>query len=545
MRFARLIPLCLLAATAGAAQNDAHVHAAPQKLGTVRFANSCAPAVQADFNRAVALLHSFQFNAAIDGFNAVLKQDPTCGIAYWGIALSDWGNPMAAGLRTAAQLRAGAEAVEHGRALKPATDRESAYLDAVGYLYADTDKHDQMWRVQAYWGAMTFVSRRWADDTEAAIFNALAMTAAADPADKTYKNQREAGALLERLFAQQPEHPGLAHYIIHTYDIPPLAARAVDAARRYASIAPDAPHALHMPSHTFTRVGAWQESIDTNIRAAAAAEREGQDAEKLHATDYRMYAYLQTGQDQAAVTLLRTMQNEAGPRFLRSPVAKGSAPVSAGYFAIAAIPARYALERGAWAEAAKLTPSTTPFPYADAVTWFARGIGAARSGDAAAAQTAADALAKLRAQLVSGKEPYWALQVEIQQRSVAAWAALAAGHKEDALREMRAAAALEDGTEKSAVTPGPLAPARELLGEMLLELKQPEAAQREFEATLKKEPHRFRALHGAVTAAEASGDRTAASKYRAELLEVCARGDQPGRPELEAARRARAAVAGR
>jgi len=543
MQVSRPLFVIVLAVLSAAAQE--HSHPPPQKLGTVHFANSCAPVVQPDFNRAVALLHSFQFEAAINGFNSVLKEDPSCGIAYWGIALSHWGNPMAAGLRTTAQLRAGAEAVERGRGLKPKSDRERAYLDAVSFLYTDTDKHDQLWRMQAYWGAMMFVSRRWPDDTEAAIFDALAETAAADPADKTYKNQREAGAVLERLFAQQPEHPGLAHYIIHTYDVPPLASRAVDAARRYASIAPDAPHALHMPSHTFTRVGAWQESIDTNIRAAGAAERQGQGAEQLHASDYRMYAYLQTGQDRAAAALLHTVQNETGPRFQRNPVAKGSAPISAGYFAIAAVPARYALERGDWAGAAKLTPNTTPYPYADAITWFARGIGAARSGDAGGAEAAVKSLDRLHEQLLAAKESYWAGQVAIQRQSVIAWAAFAAGRNEYALHEMRVAAGMEDMTEKSAVTPGPIAPARELLGEMLLALKQPAAALPEFEATLQKEPHRFRTLHGAIAAAEASDNRAAAQKYSAELLEVCARGDKPGRPELEAARRAAPAAAGR
>ena len=292
------------------------------------------------------------------------------------------------------------------------------------------------------------------------------------PGDKTYADRLKAGAILEKLFAEQPTHPGLAHYIIHAYDVPGLAGRALVAAQRYAEIAPDAPHALHMPSHTFTRLGYWQESIDSNVAAAAAARRQGQTAEELHASDYETYAYLQTGQDQAAARIVAALP-EIASRFDPKAMLIGAGPPSAGYFALAAIPARYALERQDWQQAEKLALSETPFPFADAMTWFARGLGAARLGHAAAANEAATALRQIQQRLSKANEHYWAQQVEIQATAVSAWSALAAGKNEEALRQMESAANMEDGTEKSALTPGPLSPARELLGEMLLKMNKP------------------------------------------------------------------------
>ncbi|MFI5098650.1 MAG: hypothetical protein ACHQT6_11820, partial [Candidatus Acidiferrales bacterium] len=326
-------------------------------------------------------------------------------------------------------------------------------------------------------------------------------------------------------------------YIIHTYDVPALAERGLVAARRYAEIAPDAPHALHMPSHTFTRTGYWQESIDSNIAAAAAARREGQTAEELHASDYEVYAYLQTGQDEAARRILDSLP-EIASRFDPKAVLSGAGGPSVGYFALAAIPARYALERQDWKQAVQLTLRGTPFPYTEAMTWFARGLGAARLGQASAANESAEALQRIQERLSKAGENYWAQQVEIQERAVRAWAALTAGKKEEALRQMKLAAELEDGTEKSAVTPGPLAPARELLGEMLLEMNEPAPALEQFEATLNKEPGRFRALYGAAHAAQLSGNRDASQRYFRELLKVCSRADKPRRSELIQAQRA-------
>jgi hypothetical protein len=381
------------------------------------------------------------------------------------------------------------------------------------------------------------VAAKYPEDHEAQIFYALALAAAEDPADKTYADRLKAGTILEKLFEEEPTHPGLAHYIIHAYDVPALAGRALIAARRYAEIAPDAPHALHMPSHTFTRLGYWQESIDSNVAAAAAARHQGQTAEELHASDYETYAYLQTGQDEAAAGIVSSLP-EIASRFDPKTVLIGAGPPAAGYFALAAIPARYALERQDWQQAEGLALRETAFPYTDAMTWFARGLGAARLGHAAAANEAATALTRIQERLLKANELYWARQVEIQALAVTAWSALAAGKKEEALRQMESAAALEDGTEKSAVTPGPLFPARELLGEMLLEINEPTKALEQFEATLKKEPRRFRSLYGAAHAAQRIGSPNTSQRYFRELLRVCANADKPGRPELKEAREA-------
>jgi tetratricopeptide (TPR) repeat protein len=404
-------------------------------------------------------------------------------------------------------------------------------------LYSDYEGTPQRARLLAYRDAMQEVAAKYPEDPEAQIFCALAIAASEDPADKTYAGRLKAGAILEKLFEQEPEHPGLAHYIIHTYDVPALAGQALVAARRYSQIAPDAPHALHMPSHTFTRTGYWQESIDSNVAAAAAARREGQTAEELHSSDYEIYAYLQTGQDGAARRILDSLP-EIASRFDPKTVISGAGTPSAGYFALAAIPARYALERRDWKQAAGLSLRETPFPYTDAITWFARGLGAARLGQTPAANESATALQQIRERLLKAGENYWALQVEIQEVAVRAWAALAEGKKEEALRQMKSAAELEDGTEKSAVTPGPLAPARELLGEMFLEMKEPSQALQQFEATLTKEPGRFRALYGAARAAHLSGSREASEKHFGELLKVCGRADKPGRAEILEAQRA-------
>jgi hypothetical protein len=513
-----------------------HQHpAAAEKLGTVAFETSCSAQAQSQFNRAVALLHSFEFLRAIEAFGATLKTDPSCAMAEWGIALSRWSNPFAVGLRPAGPLQQGRDAVARARTIGPRTDRERAYVEAVSRLYADFETKDQAARLLAYRDAMSKVAAAYPNDTEASIFYALSVAAAASPADKAFTDQLAAGAILEKLIARQPDHPGLAHYIIHSYDYPPLADRALEAARRYAKIAPSAPHALHMPSHTFTRLGYWQESIDTNTASGAIARRDGAVAEELHTMDYRIYAYLQTGQDREARRILDALP-EVQARF--DPNALGSAaPGSAGVFALAAIPARHALERGAWAEAARLEPHPSKFPYTEALTYFARAVGAARTGDPASVRASMEALQKIQQQLTQAGETYWALQTEIQRRSASAWLAFAERRESAALEEMRAAAALEDSTEKSAVTPGPLAPARELLGEMLLELKQPAEARKAFEATLKKEPNRFRALYGAARSSSLTGDRDAARRYYAQLLEICARADSPGRSELADARK--------
>jgi hypothetical protein len=533
----RLIAAILLVLVASRSVAKEHQHGAGEKLGAVHFATSCNGAAPNDINRAVALLHSFQFSRAIDDFKAALEKDARCTIAYWGIALSDWGNPFAPGIIDKRLLQLGRESAERGEMLGAKTERERSYLAAVSNLYRDFESTPQQARLLAYRNAMRDVAAKYPEDHEAEIFYALALAVAADPGDKTYADQLKAGTILEKLFEEEPTHPGLAHYIIHAYDVPALAGRALSAARRYSAIAPDAPHALHMPSHTFTRLGYWQGSIDSNVAAAAAARRQGQTAEELHASDYETYAYLQTGQDEAAGRMVGSLP-EMASRFDPKALLIGAGPPAAGYFALAAIPARYALERRDWQQAEQLALKESPFPFTDAITWFARGLGAARLGHTAAANEASTALQLIQERLLRANERYWARQVEIQALTVAAWSALATGAKEEALRQMESAAEMEDRTEKSVVTPGPLSPARELLGEMFLETNDPAKALDQFEATLKKEPRRLNSLYGAAHAAQLSGFRDTSQKYFGELLTVCAHSDKSGRPQIKEAREA-------
>lgn len=455
----------------------------------VHFPTSCSPDVASQFDRAVALLHSFEFGASIRGFGEVLAADSTCAMAHWGTALSIWGNPMAAGNRPIPRLEQGRRAVNAAARLGVrASERERGYINAVSRLYDDFEHTDQATRVAAYERAMNELSARQPADTEARIFHAISLVAAAQPTDKTYANQLRAGEILESLWAKQPNHPGLAHYIIHAYDYPPLAVRARAAARRYASIAPSAAHALHMPSHTFTRVGMWNESVKANNRSMEVALTTGSIAEALHAADYDMYAYLQLGKWAEARKILLRLPALAD-RFDPNAIT-GAAPPSAGVFALAAIPARWVLERRAWREAAALVPKATDYPYAEAMTYFARALGAAHIGQLAKARSSIDSLSSIQQRLRDKGEPYWAEQVAIQQLSAQAWLDLAERREKEALARLREAVAREDATEKNAVTPGPLAPARELLGDMLMALHRPRDAKAEYRATLRREPNR-------------------------------------------------------
>jgi hypothetical protein len=525
--------LSVFIAAHGMAQESRHDDVS--KLGEIHFATSCNEPAQRDFNRAVALLHSFQFSTAIEGFDGVLAEDPMCAIAYWGIAMSAWSNPFAPGPKDKVQLKLGRQSAERGKELRPKTERERAFIAAVGTLYSDYESTPQQARLLAYRDAMGEIAAKYPEDHEAQIFYALSLLVAEDPGDKTYLSRFQAGKILETLFAADPDHPGLAHYLIHAYDVPGLCSQALVAARSYAQIAPDAPHALHMPSHTFTRLGYWQEAIDSNVAAAAAARRQGQTAEELHASDYETYAYLQTGQDEAAARILKSLP-EMASRFDPKALLIGAGPPVAGYFALAAIPARYALERQDWRQAENLELSETSFPYTDAMTWFARGLGAALLRHVAAANRATTALRQIQERLLEADERYWAQQVGIQATAVSAWSALAAGKNEEALRQMELAADMEDATEKSVLTPGPLSPARELLGEMLLRMHRPGNALVQFEATLKKEPRRFRSLYGAAYASRLSGRRDLSQRYFGELLTVCEHSDGPARPEIREAR---------
>lgn len=526
--------LSLLLATPwlAAAQHE-HPVSVGDKLGTVHFETSCAASTRADFDRATALLHSFEYRPAMESFNKVLAADPSCAIAQWGIALCHWGNPFA-GVKAGPLLERGRDAAQKGLATGSPTPREKAYLAAVNELYANAATVPHRDRTLAYAKAMEAVQRDNPADVEAKIFYALAVNQTAAPTDKRYTAQLQAAGILEPLWARYPDHPGLPHYIIHAYDHPPLAEKALDAARRYAKIAPSAPHALHMPSHTFTRVGSWKESVETNIASEQEAMKAGVMAEALHAMDYQAYAYLQLAQDQKARAVLSRVPAVVAK--LDVTAMGGAAPGVAGIYARNAIAARYALERGAWAEAAALEAVSSTFPHADAVTHFARALGAARAGTPAAAKSDLDKLVTLRDALAAAKDPYWTEQVDIQHKVATAWVTFAEGKKDEAIKLMRAAADAEDATDKAAISPGPIAPARELLGEMLMEAGQPREALTAFEATMAKEPGRFRGAYGAARAAEAAGDRAKAAALYARVV-AGASGADGTRPELAQARR--------
>ena len=505
-----------------------------EKVGSVRFPVSCAPAVQADFERAVALLHSFWYEEAVKAFTAITTTDPNCAMGYWGTAMSVyyplWAPP------SPAMLQKGSAALEKARGLT-ATPREKDYLAAIESFYQDSDKIDHRTRATTYEKAMAQLFARYPDDREAAVFYALALNAT--PTDKTYANQLKAAAILEKVLAEQPNHPGIAHYLIHSYDYPPLATRGLAAARSYAKVAPAVPHAQHMPAHIFTRLGLWQESIDSNRASADAGKayytRLGKDTvwdQTLHALDYVVYAHLQIGQDKQARAVLEEL----------SAMQRAEPESFVAAYAYAAIPARVALEQHRWGEAAALSPASKPFPWdrfawAEGITAFTRAIGAARTGDAARARAEVQKLDGYRTALIAAKQTYWAEQVNIQQQAAAAWAARAEGKNDEALKLMRAAADVEDSTEKHPVTPAPVVPARELLGEMLLDLNQPAQALVEFEASAAREPGRFNGLYGAARAAELSGDAAKAKALYAKVVALCDKADSE-RPELKHARAA-------
>ena len=523
----------LLLPAVAAAQHEDHGKADPSQIGSasVKFETTCAAAVRDDFNRAVALLHSFWFTEATKAFQAIADKDPSCAMAHWGLAMSQWGNPYG-GLRAAEVITRGRAISDKAQATGSPSPRERALIDAVAGLYASADPVTQRERVLKYEAAMEKIASDNPKDVEVRIFYALAVSQSAVPTDKTYSKQIKAAGILEPLFATMPAHPGLAHYIIHAYDAPPLAEKGLVAARRYASLAPAVPHALHMPSHTFTRVGSWKESIETNRRSAEAASKSsGGAGDELHALDYQAYAYLQIAQDASAKAVLDHAIKVVGGA---EGMAAGAA--GAGAFAIAAIPARYALERGAWAEAAALPARPAKTPFTEAITHFARAIGAARSGNPAAAAPDIERLAVLRDTLQTMKDVYWTEQVDIQRRVALAWVAFAEGKKDDGIAQLTAAADAEDATDKSAISPGPLAPARELLGYMLLEAGRSKEALVAFEATIKKEPNRFRGVYGAGRAAELSGDRAKAATYYKQLLALTKEADTQ-RPEIVAAKK--------
>lgn len=496
------------------------------QLGRVRFENSCDPKVQPLLETGVAMLHSFWYSAGETTFRDVLKQDPSCTIAHWGIAAILMSNPLAGVGASPKAAAIAQEAIDQGRHVAPKTQRERDYIEAVAAYYQDFANRPERARQESRAKAFEALAARYPNDDEARIFSALYIAGTQTQADQSYAAYLKAAGILEKLFVKYPEHPGVAHYLIHSYDAPPIAQQGLPAARRYAAIAPAAPHALHMPSHIFTRVGAWEDSSATNTRAAAVAIKGDEVNEAYHASDYSVYAYLQLARDNEAK---RTMEDILKVK-TENPVL-----AFARIYAIAAMPARYALERGAWREAMQLQPQPTKMQFPEAITHFARALGAARSGDVSAAQKDSEALARLHKELQDAKNNYWATEVEVQRLAVAGWMALAQGKPDDALKLMRAAADLEDKNEKHIVTPGRVVPARELLGDMLLEMKQPNEALKEFEASHQREPNRFRGYDGAARAADAAGDRRKAGDYYSKLMELAKKADAP-RPELARAR---------
>src|SRR6266699_1545950 len=500
-----------------------------EKLGQVLFKTSCTPEAQKEFERALGMLHSFWFPETIKAFTAIPQTDPGCAIAYWGLAVSIRPNPLV-GPWDAATLQRGLDAVDKGLAVGPKTERERDWLLAIREFYKDFDKVDQDTRTTNYANAMEALAKKYPNDVEAKIFHALALNEIFD--HKSMAPLLKAISILEPLDKTYPAHPGITHYLIHSYDFAPIAAKGVPAANKYAKIAPAAPHAVHMPSHIYSMVGMWKESIASNLKSnqvsrdfSTQAKLDGVLAGVPHALDFMQYAYLQLGQDSNGKALI----DES------AQVKKVIGPISAGNTARAAVPARYYLERQDWKGAAQLQPLGTPFPAAEAITHFARAMGAARSGDAAAAQADIDKLKQLREGLLAGRQPYWAEQVEIQVLAATAWLHNGHGNREEALKFMRGAADLEDSSEKHVAMENRLYPMRELLGDMLRGYGEPAAALKEYEVSMKNAPNRLRGYYGAAKAAQDSGQAKKAGAYYKQLARLTrdADGDRPEIVELK------------
>jgi tetratricopeptide (TPR) repeat protein len=530
----------LLAASALLAMQSApHAHhQAGAPAGTINFATSCNAAAQGHFNQGVAWLHSFEYEEAARAFGQAAAADPACAMSQWGLAMSSyhplWAPP------TPAELERGRAAIEQAARLGAPTARERDYVASLSVFYADAGRADHRTRSFAYAAAMERLHRTYPQDREAAVFYALALIATGTmEQDGRFVRETRAAAILNAVMAEQPDHPGVAHYLIHSFDYPPLAHLALPAARRYAGIAPASAHAQHMPSHIFTRLGLWQDAIRSNLAAHAAAQSyaraqhmPGVWDEQLHAMDYLAYAYLQAAQDDDARGVIRELNG----------LGRVDPPNFKVAFAATAIPARFALERRQWREAAALTlPANIAIPWprfrwAEAQIHFARAVGAARTGNIAQARSEVAIFAEIRQALTASPGEYdWGIQVEIERQIAAGWLAGAEGRRDDALRILRAAADLDDETEKHPVTPGSVMPAREQLGEMLLELRRPREALAEFETALRRAPNRLTALYGAARAARLSGDRRKARLHYGQMLEG-SRSRNRERPELQEAR---------
>jgi tetratricopeptide (TPR) repeat protein len=481
-----------------------------EKLGRLSFPTSCDPKVQAEFERGVAMIHSYWFLIARRTFEGVLKQDPGCAMAYWGVAIDLLNNVFVAPPQRADADTAWA-ALEKAREVGAKTQRERDWIEALSAYYRDHDKTPVNMRLANYNRAMEQLVQRYPDDYEAQVFYALTLQASAPPTDTTYANQLKSAAILDKLYQQNPQHPGVSHFTIHAYDFAPIAEKGLPAARRYANVAPAVPHARHMPSHIYSMLGLWEDSIASNASAIAI------QPDYYHAADFSVYAYLQLSQDDKAKALTETSVATAD---------RGDRPiVFANFTAKNAMPARYALERADWAGAAALPLKPSQYPAADSLTRFTRGLGMARSGDLAGAKAEIEAIKTLRATIEKANQPYWAARSEEQMLTISAWIALKEGARDQALKLMRAAADGEDGSIKSVAMENRLYPFRELLGELLLEMGQPADALKEFEVALRQTPNRYRAFLGVARAASGAGDRQKAFEYYGKVAELAKNAD--------------------
>jgi hypothetical protein len=485
---------------------ESHSHPPPEKLGKVSFATSCSPSVARDFERSVALLHSFAYTASEQSFRKVAAADPTCAMAHWGIAMSYyhqlWSPP------SQRELRDGQLEIDQALAMNSGSARERQFIAAAAAYYKDKDKPPQL-RAEAYAEAMSEAARSNPKDTETQVFYALALIATAPPEDASHAKQKRAAAILEPIYRTQPDHPGAAHYLIHAYDSAELAPRGLPAARAYSKIAPSAPHALHMPSHIFTRLGLWNDSIASNQAARAAAHDQGDQGEELHAMDYLTYAYLQRGQNSEAERVVASLS-------AMGTVAASGSDFKVGY-AATAMPVRLAIERHAWRDAADLQAIPGSAPHVAAIIFWARATANARGGRPQAADSDIAQIEACKSQLQGVGNAYWATQVDVLEKEAKAWQLAATASAAESARLLRQAADEEDAVEKLPLTPGPIVPAREQLGELLLEQNQPAQALREFRAALVLAPGRRGALLGGAEAAERVGDARTAAQMRAAL----------------------------
>lgn len=485
----------LLLLTAASRAQERHDHPAPEKLGSVSFPISCSPSVQPQFNRAVALLHSFAYATAEIAFEDVATHDPHCAMAHWGIAMTYFRQLWEPHL-VPASIQIAQKEIRVAQKIGSSSPRERQFMHALSLIYHDPATIPYTTRASSYENAMSDLAAQNPNDVEAQVFYALALLANAPPTDKTHAKQKQALAILEPLDRALPDHPGIPHYLIHACDNAELASEGLPAARAYAKIAPSAPHALHMPSHIFTQLGLWDDSIASNLAAQAAAQQQGDTGEMLHAMDYLVYAYLQSGRDKEADQVIHQLADLPS-------LDKSEFKIS---YAATVMPIRYAVERGQWTDASNIIPPAGAPPHVIAIAAWSRGLGLARTGRATEAHAEIDRLQQLEAQLRTSGDSYWATQVGILRRELMAWSAQASGKPDEAAALMRSAADEEDSIEKLPVTPGPILPAREQLGSLLLQQNQPNQALKEFQTALANSPGRRGAMNGIAQAQLLSKD---------------------------------------